>query len=112
MPTRVMKPVRVRVVNSTTRRGMLSIRFKPGDPTATRIYEALTASGAQPGDILELRAVPMKTCPECKGRKYVAGDALMEGGMPIDCINCDATGTVADDHLPNFDVRPGYDGAD
>ena len=50
-----MKPIRVVVVESTTRPGRLSLRAKLGDPTATPWLLALTESGAKPGDVLELR---------------------------------------------------------
>jgi len=52
-----MKPIRIIVVESTTRPGGLSIRAKEGDATATPIFKALNASGAKPGDVLELRPV-------------------------------------------------------
>ena|SRR6185312_5276760 len=49
-----MKPIRMIVVESTTRPGELSIRAKEGDPTATPIFKALNVSGAKAGDVLEL----------------------------------------------------------
>lgn len=47
-----MKPIFLKVVESTTRPGMLSIRMDSNDPTATPFYKALTASGAKVGDTL------------------------------------------------------------
>lgn len=42
-------------------------------------------------------------CRECKGRGHVAGDALLEGGMPIDCPACGGTGRSTP---PSGDVKP------
>ena len=53
-----MKPIRMVVIESTSRPGRLSLRAKIGDATATAIFVALTESGAKPGDVLELRQVP------------------------------------------------------
>lgn len=55
-----MKPIRLVVVNSKSRPGLLSVRVKPDDATATPFYLALTDSGAKPGDVLELRLKPQR----------------------------------------------------
>jgi hypothetical protein len=50
-----VKPLRLHVVQSRSRPDQLSIRVKTEDRTASPFYEALTASGAEIGDVLELR---------------------------------------------------------
>lgn len=70
---RRMKPIRLVVVKSTTRPGQLSLRAKEGDATATDWLRTLTASGAKPGDVVELRLadkpvghLPICQCGECR----------------------------------------------
>lgn len=50
-----MKTIRLYVVHSLSRPGMLSIRADPDDRSATKFYQLLNESGAKVGDVLELK---------------------------------------------------------